>query len=201
MIALYIDGKYVELFDDENITLTKQVRNFKDVTSVVSDYTKSFNVPATDANNAIFTHYYDISIVNGYNPHVKVDASIEVDSLPVFDGVIELLGVAFDHNEPKSYQIVFYGATKSLASIYGEDTLRSVDWSALSHTANTSNVISSWSGTLLSGQVKYPVWDYHEGVTWGLGVDVPHNVRITGRGFAIDDLDLRYVSKTLCVMS
>jgi len=188
MIALYIDGKYVELFDDENITLTKQVRNFKDVTSVVSDYTKSFNVPATDANNAIFTHYYDISIVNGYNPHVKVDASIEVDSLPVFDGVIELLGVAFDHNEPKSYQIVFYGATKSLASIYGEDTLRSVNWSALNHTANTSNVISSWSGTLLSGQVKYPVWDYHEGVTWGLGVDVPHNVRITGRGFAIDDL-------------
>ena len=71
MIALYIDGNYVELFNDENITLTKQVRNFKDVTSVVSDYTKSFNVPATDANNSIFTHYYDISIVNGYNPHVK----------------------------------------------------------------------------------------------------------------------------------
>lgn len=188
MIALYIDGNYVELFNDENITLTKQVRNFKDVTSVVSDYTKSFNVPATGANNSIFTHYYDISIVNGYNPHVKVDASIEVDSLPVFEGVIELLGVTFDHNEPKSYQIVFYGATKSLASIYGEDTLRSVDWSSLNHTANTSNVVSSWSGTLLSGKVKYPVWDYHEGVTWGLGVNVPHNVRINGRGFAIDDL-------------
>ena len=99
-----------------------------------------------------------------------------------------MLGVTFDHNEPKSYQIVFYGATKSLASIYGEDTLRSVDWSSLNHTANTSNVVSSWSGTLLSGQVKYPVWDYHEGVTWGLGVNVPHNVRINGRGFAIDDL-------------
>ena len=59
MIALYIDGNYVELFNDENVTLTKQIRNFKDVTSAVSDYTKSFNVPATDSNNAIFSHYYD----------------------------------------------------------------------------------------------------------------------------------------------
>jgi len=188
MIALYIDGNYVELFNDENVTLTKQVRNFKDVTSVVSDYTKSFNVPATDSNNAIFTHYYDISIVNGYNPHVKVDATIEVDSLPVFEGVIELLGVSFDHNEPQSYQIVFYGAVKSLASIYGEETLRDIDWSSLNHTANTTNIVSSWSGGLLSGAVKYPVWDYHEGVTWGFGVDVPHNIRVFGRGFAIDDL-------------
>lgn len=187
MIALYIEGKYVELFNDENITLTKQIRNFKDVTSVVSDYTKSFNVPATDANNAIFTHYYDISIVNGFNPHVKVNAVIEVDSLPVFEGIIELLGVSFDHNEPQSYQIVFYGATKSLASIYGEDTLRDIDFTDYDHPANVSTIQDSWSGTLLSGAIKYPVWDYHEGVTWGLGVDVPHNIRINGRGFSIDD--------------
>lgn len=188
MLELYIDGQYVELFSDEKITLTKQVKSLQTLGGV-SDYTQSFNVPATDNNNAIFSHYYDISIVNGFSPHVKVNAVIEVHTLPVFTGVIELLGVAFEQDEPKQYQIVFYGDVKNLASIYGEHTLRDVDWSEYNHILNQTNVGNSWSDNLFAGTIKYPVWDYYEGVTYGNSTtDIPHNIRIPGRGFAVDDL-------------
>ena len=188
MIGLYIDNVFVEQFDDENITLTRQVKSLQTL-GAVSDFTQTFNVPATPSNNKIFSHYYDISIVNGFSPHVKVAAKIEVDSVPVFNGVIELLGVTFDQGQPKQYQIVFYGDVKNLASIYGEETLRDVNWDTYEHTLTQPNVVNSWSDNLLGGAVKYPLWDYYEGVTYSNNsVDIPHNINKFGRGFSIDDV-------------
>lgn len=188
MIQLYIDNKFVEQFEDETITLTKRVRNLESIGSVLSDFTKNFTIPATETNNIIFNHYYDISVVNGYNPYVKVNAHIESDTIELFRGVIELISVAFREGEPYTYEIIFYGSTKTLSSIYGEDTLQDVDWSDYHHVTTESNIAESWQGTLQSGVIKYPLFDYHRGVVWGDGVDVPNNINITGRGFSANNL-------------
>jgi hypothetical protein len=188
MLSLFVGTTQVELYQDENVTLTKQVKSVQDV-KAKSDFTQSFTIPASDNNNSIFDHYYDISIVGGYNAHVKVDATIEVHGLQLFEGVIELLGVTFKDNQPHDYSIVFYGDIKSLASTFGEQTLKDVDLSAYDHTLNQTNVVNSWADNLFSGVIKYPIWDHSEGVMYGnTNVDIPHNIAITGRGLAIDEL-------------
>ena len=197
MLSLFVGTSQVELYQDENVTLTKQVKSVQEV-KAKSDFTQSFTIPASDHNNSIFNHYYDISIVGGYNAHVKVDAKIEVHGLQLFEGVIELLGVTFKDNQPHDYSIVFYGDIKSLASTFGEQTLKDVDLTAYDHTLNQTNVVNSWADNLFSGAVKYPIWDFTEGVMYGgTGVDIPHNIAITGRGLAIDDLRPAIKLKTL----
>ena len=197
MLSLFVGTSQVELFQDENVTLTKQVKSVQEV-NAKSDFTQSFTIPASDHNNSIFNHYYDISIVGGYNAHVKVDAKIEVHGLQLFEGVIELLGVSFKDNQPHDYSIVFYGDIKSLASTYGEETLKDLDLSAYDHTLNQTNVANSWTDNLFSGVIKYPLWDHYEGVMYGdLDVDIPQNIAIAGRGFAIDDVRPAIKLKTL----
>lgn len=189
MINLYIDNQYVEQFSDETINLTKRVASMESIGSVLSDFTRNFTLPATDSNNEIFSHYYDVSVQNGYNPYVKVNAHIESDTIELFRGVIELLSVAFEDGQPKSYDVVFYGSTKTLSSLYGEDTLADIDWSAYHHVTSEANVASSWTGGLESGVVKYPLFDYHRGVVYGDdNVDVPNNIRIAGRGYGANNL-------------
>ena len=50
-IQLYIGGKQVELFKDESITLTQSIQDIRDISKVFTDYTRTFNVPASKNNN------------------------------------------------------------------------------------------------------------------------------------------------------
>ena len=72
-IQLYIGGKQVELFKDESITLTQSIQDIRDISKVFTDYTRTFNVPASKNNNKIFKHFHRFNIV-GFDARRKVDA-------------------------------------------------------------------------------------------------------------------------------
>ena len=65
-LQLYIEGKQVELYKDESISLTQSIQDIKDISKVFTDYTKTFNVPASKENNKIFKHFYNFHI-RSYN--------------------------------------------------------------------------------------------------------------------------------------
>jgi hypothetical protein len=54
---LYINNQRVDLFDDENISLTQTIQNVRDIEKVFTDFSKSFTIPASKTNNKIFKHY------------------------------------------------------------------------------------------------------------------------------------------------
>jgi len=43
----------VELFDDESVQLTQSIQDIRDIEKVFTDYTKTFDVPASKNNNKI----------------------------------------------------------------------------------------------------------------------------------------------------
>ncbi len=47
----------VDFFDFESIELTSTVQDFRDISKVFTDYSKTFNLPASKTNNRIFKHY------------------------------------------------------------------------------------------------------------------------------------------------
>ena len=59
-VAIYIykyNERYrLELFQDENISITSSIQNVNDISKVFTDYSQSFTVPATPNNNKIFAH-------------------------------------------------------------------------------------------------------------------------------------------------
>ena len=67
-IDIYIEGKRLDLFEDENITINSSVQNINDISKVFTDFSQSFTVPASQNNNKIFKHYYNCLLYTSPSP-------------------------------------------------------------------------------------------------------------------------------------
>ncbi len=184
---LFIDGKSVDMYADESLNLVRQLKDFKDVSKMTTDYTQTFKIPASDRNNGVLSHWWNIDIIDGFDANKKVDAHIEIDSLQVFTGIIEVIDVSFTNGAPMNYSVTFYGDVKKVTSAMGIDTLQDLNMNYLNHTRNVTNIDNSWSGNLFSGKILYPV------IAWGkpfsYGYSHADNIRIdNGTGVEIEHL-------------
>ena len=188
---LFISDTNMDLYTDESVVLTRKVKDLKKIGSVVSDFSQSFLVPATDRNNKVFSHWYDIDVIGGFNAHKKLDSEIHVDGLKVFEGVIEMKNVSFTGYEPKAYEIVFYGDTKKLSTALGEKLLEDIDWADYNHIRSAAKVISSWSGSLNSGKVLYPVVGLQKAFNYNSASGATLNDNIAQSATDVEVTDLR----------
>ena len=122
---IYIGENYdlLDLYKDETINVTSKLSDIEKLSSVFSDYSNSFTIPATPNNNRIFRHYYDYTIDNAYNANIRINSYIEVDTLPFKFGAIQLEGVTLKDFQPESYKITFFGGVTQLSDLFGEDTI------------------------------------------------------------------------------
>lgn len=172
-VDLYIDGTRADAFQDESITLNLSVQNISDIGKVFGEFSQTFSLPATKVNNGIFSHYYNVDIVGGFDANTRVDAFIEVNTILFREGVVELEGLQFKNGEPYSYNVTFYGKTANLKDILGEDQLTDLDLSAYDHTYNDTNIkngLDSYVGGT-SSNIIYPLisaaddWYYNGSAT------------------------------------
>ena len=162
--SLVIDGQLVDLFQDESIQLNRQIKDYSKIDTVFTDFSQNFTIPATESNNKIFQNYFDENVLlQSWNQNFALSGQIYIHGLPVFDGEIEMLEVKFIDGLPSSYNIVFYGQSKSLIVNWGEKTLPEISWSAYSHTISNAAVISSWTGGILGGSIIWDIKDYGYG--------------------------------------
>ena len=158
-VDLYIDGTRADAFNDESITLNLSVQNIQDIGKVFGEFSQTFSLPATKVNNGIFSHYYNVDIVGGFDANTRVDAFIEVNTILFREGVVELEGLQFKNGEPYSYNVTFYGKTASLKDEFGEDQLTDLDLSSYDHTYNDFNIKNGLDGyvTGTSSNIIYPL--------------------------------------------
>ena len=156
---LYINNQRVELFDDESVSLTETIQDIRDVSKVFTDFTKPFNLPASDTNNKIFKHYYRFNISQGYtfDARKKISAKIELNTIPFKDGKIRLEGVDLENGKPRSYRVTFFGNTVNLKDVLGEDEISGLSWLSNFNTTYSPNEIKN---TLISSTGKsFPAID------------------------------------------
>ena len=122
-VRLFIDGVSVDLFDDENISITETIQDIRDISKVFTDFSKSFSVPASSTNNKIFKHFGNFTITNGFDARLKKDAVLEINTLPFKKGKVSLNTVKVLNGKTSSYEITFVGNTVNLVDRFGEDTL------------------------------------------------------------------------------
>jgi hypothetical protein len=158
-VDLYIDGQRGDLFQEESIEINLSVQNIKDISKVFGDFTNSFTIPASPANNAIFKHYYNVDIYGGFDANLRVDSFIEVNNNLFRAGVLELESVQIKDSQPYAYQVGFYSNVTSLKDTFGEDKLNDLDLSAQDHQYNDTNIATGFnsyvSGT--DSSIIYPL--------------------------------------------
>ena len=145
-IQLYVENdqgvlEEVELYKDESITLTQSIQDIMDIEKVFTDYSKTFNVPASKTNNKFFKHFYNYHI-DGFDARRKKNAELHLNYKPFKKGKIKLEGSQLKNNEPHTYKLTFFGNTVTLKDLIGEDKLGNLTYldTALSFQYNDTNI-------------------------------------------------------------
>lgn len=74
-IQLILENQEVELTNDVNIPLTKTFENLENPTDIITDYSKSINIPMTSRNNEILSNSYRLDrtvISNNGNSNIGI---------------------------------------------------------------------------------------------------------------------------------
>lgn len=157
--------KRIELFSDEKISVTSSVQDISDISKVFTDFSQSFTVPATPINNAIFKHWYENDIENGFDARKRKNAYIELDTIPFRVGKIQLEKAQYKNGNLDNYQITFFGSIVSLKDTFNNKSLRDLSYGDLGFSYSGSTVKSRVIAQV-DGDVKFPlissknVWQY-----------------------------------------
>lgn len=163
-IQLFIldnDGshKRVDMFKDESVSITQTIQNVKDISKVFTDFTKTFNLPASSTNNKLFKHYYnsdivdaDNNLISDFDARKRRDAIIELNHMPFKKGKIRLDGVDMKNNKPYTYKVTFFGDTVNLSTLLGDDDLSNLD-------TELEDYDQTYSTTQLRSKLVSPISD------------------------------------------
>ena len=148
-VDLYIEtvensGNYskIELFNNEEITVSSSIQNIQDISKIFTDYSQSFTVPSSVVNNKIFEHFYNNDVDTLLDHNLRRNAYIEIDYMPFRTGKIQLEKAMVKNNQNENYSITFYGETLSLKDKFGDAKLKDLDYSFVTTTYSGSDVQS-----------------------------------------------------------
>ena len=143
----------VDFFDFETIEITSTVQDFRDISKVFTDYSREFSLPASDNNNKIFKHYYNTSIVDGFDARIKQKAEIHLNGILFKTGYVRLTKSTVKHGRASSYRVTFFGGLTNLKNVVGDTELSELPYLDLyNHEYNITNVYDGFSvGLELSG--------------------------------------------------
>jgi len=170
-VSVYIEGKKLDLFSDEQIVVKSTQQNVQDISKVFTDFSQSFTVPASPKNNAIFEHFYQNDVNNTFDFNLRRNANIEIDLTPFRSGKMSLENSEVKNNKPLNYQITFYGETVSLKDKFGNDKLTDVSTiNDVQHTYTGTEVKNRVIDGSTDYTIRYPLI-FNRDVTYGDGGD------------------------------
>ena len=152
------DFVQVDLMEEDLISLTQVIQDVKSIDKVFTDFSKTFNLPASKTNNKLFQYWYNPDI-EGFDNQVMSNARIELNHFAFKEGKIRLESVVMRNGQPSLYKIIFFGSTVTLNDLIGEDKLQNLEWlNNFDHINNTANVKSGLESGLnfTIGSVSYP---------------------------------------------
>jgi hypothetical protein len=174
-ISLYISDvtdtnfQRVDLFKDENIEINLTSKNISDISKIFAEFTQGFTVPASPNNNKIFTYWFDADVDSGlFNANKRINAYIEINSLPFKYGSIQLDACKLKSGQVSSYGLTFFNKVVNLSDLMGDLELKDLDLSSLDHSYSESSVTSAmYSDSIHSGDVYYPLINYQRDMNYG----------------------------------
>jgi len=181
-VDLYIEtvensGNYskIEMFNDEEITVSSSIQNVNDISKIFTDYSQSFTVPSSVVNNAIFEHFYNNDVDTLLDHNLRRNAYIEIDYMPFRTGKIQLEKAMIKNNQNENYSITFYGETLSLKDKFGDVKLKDLDYTSITTTYTGSQVQSRITDTT-DYDVRFPLitsqrqWTYGDSTSTDISI-------------------------------
>ena len=179
---IYVNNQFIELSADIPMAFTYNISDIRQPENRTSDFSKTVTLPATKSNNLIFSNIFQIDkIINqsnyttnfapDFNPSLKANAIVYVDSIQVFKGVIQLTKINLLNKVADSYDVVFYGSLSNIFKNIGEKYLTQLNLSEYNHTWTKQHISDSWDTKIQKNGVDYV--NFSGGIPKGEGYVYP----------------------------
>ena len=152
------DFVQVDLMEEDLISLTQVIQDVKSIDKVFTDFSKTFNLPASKTNNKLFQYWYNPDI-EGFDNQIMSNARIDLNHFAFKEGKIRLESVVMRNGQPSLYKITFFGNTVKLNDLIGEDSLTALNClNNFNHVASNVNVKSALQSGLnfTVDSISYP---------------------------------------------
>lgn len=165
-VRIFVEGMVLDLFDDETISVNSSVQNINDISKVYTDFSQGFSIPATKNNNRIYQYFYESDVDSTIDQNIRRSAVIEIDNTFFRRGKIAIEKSTLKNGQAYSYEVTFYGDTRSLLDTLGDSMLSDLDYSSLNHEWTSDEVYNRITDATDSYDVKYPlitsnrIWQY-----------------------------------------
>jgi len=156
----------VDLYDDEPLPLTKEIKDLYEPDKSQSDFTKTIKIPGTQNNDKIFSNIFDINhsviatsqFTSDFNPNLKVNCILLKDGIPQIKGYLQLTNIILLDEYKCDYEVIVIGRNANLFQDLGDLKLTDLDLSDYNHIWNDTNIEESWIAPVGEGYV-YPLID------------------------------------------
>ena len=163
MLRLTLADHDIELYQNEPVNLSYQFSDVQNINSSASNFSQTFRVPLTGRNQEYFGAVNEIGLIPTWNPKTKVKAELSYNTIPIMRGFAQVKNIYIQKGRYADVELVVFGETADLSRDVGDGMLADLDYD-LDHSLTDTNIINSWAGTLLSGDVRYGVVD--RGQNW-----------------------------------
>ena len=181
-VQIEIGGTSLELFKDEGVSLIKKALDYEKIGTSWSDFSYSFNVPASKVNNIIFQYYFNSEVIDGFNPFGTNSCRILIELQLRYTGTVRIVDVKFKDNLPLSYSVQFFSDGINLKEALKGKTIADINWSSYNHDITVTKVRDYLKGDAITGSyaedLHYPFisvksllkWDNSNSLTYDEGV-------------------------------
>ena len=194
----------VDLMEEELISLTQVIQDVSDIDKLFTDYSRTFNLPASKTNNKIFKHWYNPD-VEGFDANIFCESRIELNHLHFRFGQIQLNEVVMKFGEPSMYKVTFFGNTVTFKDKINEDQLSDLIWlNNFNHNADSAYIKDALEngkditvgGVSYTDAIIYPliahsqsyIYDDTNNDSNGLNISYTNNQNREQRGVVPEDL-------------
>ena len=143
-VEIYVDGTRLDLFKDENISITDTIQDIRDPGTIFTTFSQTFTVPASKTNNQVFKHYYNNKIIvggGGFDARYSHPATIKINGVDFKSGTIKLSAVGMKKNKAYSYTVNFVGDGADIKNAVTNDDLSVLSYlDIFNHEYNLTNV-------------------------------------------------------------
>lgn len=158
MVKIVLQSGVLDVRDDVNFPLTFSVGEIRDITKRTGTFSKTIVLPATDNNNQLLNHYYDVNIDAGTFDITQLTRCqvLQNDVIILEDAILQLIAVnkyqtTDAYEQVVNYEVLIKDTKAELFTAITNAELTDIDFSDLNHYAVSSSIISTYSFTQANG--------------------------------------------------
>ena len=131
-----------------------------EIGSIFGIASQVFELPSSKTNDEFFSAAFNVNSTSVKGLKNSVDCQVLVNGGEIFKGNLILQEVITDGNNNTQYSVEVVNETIDFQTLIQDQYISDLDFSDYNHNYTMASITSSWTGSLASGNIVYPLVDY-----------------------------------------